>query len=814
MSRQTLWVLLAGVFLVSFSLLSFEISLTRVLSVMLYYHYVFIVLSLALLGLGAGGIYVYLFWRRISNGNARFRPLALSVGLFSLSIVLSTIAMTRLAAASVLLGSAIMVIPFFLAGVFLAGVFRMFPELSSRLYGIDLLGAALGALVVVLSLDTLAVVNTIFILGLIASVAALLYAAAARLTFKGAAIPAAGLLVAASLLMINIIGPLAVDIPVDKNPIKEINNILNAPGVQGEIVETRWSAFGRTDLVTVPNDPTQMGIYVDGTSGTSMYRFSGDITRPGPAIAALKTDFPAYLAFSYLKEEERENALVIGPGGGRDILISLMGGVGKITAVEVNRELVDIMHKYAGYNGGLYTDLDNVSVYVDEGRNFLKRQSEKYDIIMLSLPITKTSRSIEGYSLTENFLFTTESINDYLEHLTDEGRLIVVAHDQVEIMRLLSLSMTALNRQGVDDKAVMDQVYIIGSRHFPAFVLKKTPFGPAEMVSIHQAIHGLGYEASLSFLPTIKSGGNAAHVEETRFEECAMLFPPAVALSSGEVGLGDVEGVLRQNSVDISPVTDDSPFFYKFDTGTPESVSLVLWVSLALLLVVALVPAVYFRKRAYSRPVKTKKKPRPNEGPLRFVLLFSMLGAGFMLVEIAAFQKFILFLGQPVLSLAVLLFSLLVGAGLGSLFSARFGAERIDKLIAIVAASVFVLLVTYAFSISFVLERLLGLALVTRLLATVALLAPPGFLMGMLFPSGIRLLKAMKMEGYVPWMWGINGVASVSGSAATIMLAINFGFTGALLLGAACYFIVFLTFQIGGLSQQPGPAAVGVKATG
>ena len=180
---------------------------------------------------------------------------------------------------------------------------------------------------------------------------------------------------------------------------------------------------------------------------------------------------------------------------------------------------------------------------------------------------------------------------------------------------------------------------------------------------------------------------------------------------------------------------------------------------------------------------------------LRFVVFFSMLGIGFMLVEISAIQRFILFLGQPVLSLAVLLFSLLVGAGMGSLYSGRFASEKIVKVIAVVSISIVAVLVTYAFSLPLVFKQLLGLELAIRLLATFTILVPVGFLMGFPFPLGLRLLKEMGMENYIPWMWGINGIGSVLGSAMTIVVAISFGFTEALLLGAGCYFIVFLTFQ-------------------
>ena len=132
---------------------------------------------------------------------------------------------------------------------------------------------------------------------------------------------------------------------------------------------------------------------------------------------------------------------------------------------------------------------------------------------------------------------------------------------------------------------------------------------------------------------------------------------------------------------------------------------------------------------------------------------------------------------------------------MGSMYSGRFAPEKITRVIATVSIAVVAMLTIYAFSLSFILEQLLGLGLIIRVLATVALLTPLGFIMGFLFPSGLRLLKEMDMENYIPWMWGINGVGSVLGSALTIVIAISFGFTEAMLLGAACYFIVFLAFQ-------------------
>ena len=792
LTRGTLWILLAGIFLVSFSLLAFEITLTRLLSVMLLYHYVFAVVSLALLGLGAGGIFVHLFRPRVPGGHERFGSLALLAGLISLSIPLSVILMIQLGYVeslrdNILLYCLLLFIPFFLTGILLAEAFRMFPAISARVYGADLVGAAVGSLGVILLLNTLGGINTSFFLGLVAGMAALLFAVKVLRRNTGRLIiPAASFLIVSALLGTNLIGAYLPEIPVTAtNPVKEMRYALSESTAAGKITETRWSAFGRTDLVEFGDYPDLMKIYIDGTAGSPMYRFSGDLDEPSPAIDSLKASFTGYFPFFFLSAEERNNALVIGPGGGRDILLALAGGVEQITAVEVNKDLVEIVREYAGFNGGIYTDFENVDVIVDEGRNFLKRQKVKYDIIMLSLPVTQTSRSLEGYSLTENFLFTTESISDYLEHLTDEGRLVVVSHDDFTTWKLLSISLAALGERGISHTEAMNQVYLLGLSSpdiYPLFVLKKSPFTPEQSLLRHEKMSQLGYEPILSYFPHLGPEGTAN--------------PVLTALARGQIAFKDIEKRMADEpGFDISPVTDNSPFFYKIDAGLPPPVSLVFWSSLAMLLLVLLGPPLYWKRRTSRGKASPGNRKGFRQSPLHSIVLFSMLGVGFMLVEISLIQRFVLFLGQPVLSLAVLLFSLLIGAGAGSLYSGRLAAGRLIHGIATASLSIVAVVVIYTFLLPLIFNQLLGLPLAVRLLAVVIALTPLGFLMGFPFPLGIRMLKEMEMRKYIPWMWGINGIGSVLGSVVTIVVAISSGFTGALLIGAGCYLIVFLTFR-------------------
>jgi len=796
--RKAHWVLLAGIFLVSFSLLAFEVALTRLLSVMLHYHYVFIVVSLALLGLGAGGIFVHLFRRDVSAGLAQFGALAWYASLIALSIVLSVILMIGINYIGFLKGNLVaycilLFVPFFFTGILLAQVFRAFPAFSARIYGADLVGAALGSLGVILFLDSLGGINTVFVLGVIVSVAALLFALKPTKQDPRRMITAlVSFLITISLLGVNLFSAYLPEIPIAGiNPDKEMSLALNEPSYQADIIESRWSAFGRTDLVEFKQRPEMMRLYIDGTAGTPMYQFNGNLSAPGDEIKRLQETFSGYFPFFFLSSTERNNALAIGPGGGRDVLLALMGRVAKITAVEVNRDIVEIVRDYSWYNGDIFTKSENVNVVIDEGRNFLKRQKEKYDLIILSLPVTQTSRSLEGFALTENFLFTTQSMHDYLEHLTDEGQLVVVSHDDFTIWKLLAITFAALSERGVSQETAMSQIYLLGLSSpgvYPLFVLKKTPFTPAEATVRYEKMRQLGYNPALAYFPQIKGEGVVNQLLSD--------------LSRGRITFNEVKKNLARNlSIDVSSATDNSPFFYKIELGLPPSVSLVLRLSLLAMVLILLVP-ILFRRQSPSAKTSRPVKRRASALPYSVVVLFSMIGIGFMLIEISLIQKFTLFLGQPILSLAVVLFSLLVGSGLGSLYSGRVTPDGMGKRIVVTTLVIFLVTGIYAFLLSFLFERLLGLALTPRLLITVILLLPLGFLMGHPFPLGMRWLKETQAENYIPWLWGLNGIGSVLGSVGTIAIAISLGFTQALLAGATCYLLASLVFRNTWLKQS------------
>ena len=773
--------MLGGVFLVSFSLIAFEIALSRLLSVLLSYHYVFAVLAIALLGLGGGGIFLHLFHRSGCSEKKPAGDFPFWAAIFALTVSFSIILGLRLGASfraldNIFFYGLLFLIPFFFVGILLARVYREFPADSAKIYGFDLVGAACGSFGCLLLLDLLGVVSTVFLLGVLSSAAALLLAGMQPPGKKKWIIPGFGFMMLALVFGVERGGFYQPGVPIGKNPEKEIHDVLYGPSIRGEIVETRWSAFGRTDLVKLRDYPEQMDIYLDGTAGSPMYRFTGDAGNPGPVIERLKTTFPGYFPFLSLRDGERDDALIIGPGGGRDVLLALMGGVKNITAVEVNKDLVDMVRRHSLFNGGIYRDLKNVQVVVEEGRHFLKRHKGKYDLIMLSLPVTNTSRSLEGFALTENFLFTTEAIADYWGHLSEEGRLLVVAHDDIEALRLLSLALAFFRTNGVDEKQAMSHIYIVGSEDYLVFVLTKKPLDHQETAFLYQAMHPLGYNPGISFFPGVR----------------APLNPALAALERGEKTAAELRALVKERGYDIDPVSDNNPFFYNFEKGLPKSVSLILWASSFLLLFIAVVP--FFMKRnCRTSPQGTRSY---RTGLLfRAVLLFSMLGVGFMVIEISLMQRFALFLGRPVFSLAALLFSLLAGAGMGGLWSKKLSMTRMTRGIALASLGVTVIVLGYNLILPLIFDRLLGLSFVMRIAVAVVLVVPLGFFMGIPFPLGIQMLKEIQLEHLIPWMWGINGLGSVWGSTFAIAVSIRYGFMEALIAGAASYFVVFLFFR-------------------
>jgi len=785
--EQTGWTFYLSVALISMSVLMLEIGLIRTFSVMFDSHYAFLVISVAILGLGTGGISVHARVGKISNTNLTpiQNLLPISSGLMALSIPGMTIVIVKIPIFHhILLVAPLAFVTFFFGGIFLAVAFRLFPDRSSKVYAADLIGTAMGALLV-LFLFKLGVINVNLLIAVIASLPAglLIFRESSKKREKALLFCLMGSLI--SIFFLNYLGSFLGEIPLAKGAHKEMARVLAHPARKTSVIESRWSVFGRTDLVVDKTIPSEMIFFIDGDAATKMYRFDGDLRSLD--ISEL-INFSVYFPLKLLSEKEKEKVLIIGAGGGREVLISLLERAKDITAVEVNRDLVDIMKKYSNFNGGIYNGFPGVSVFVEEGRHFIRATKEKYDIIVLSIPITKSSRSPEGFALTENFLFTVESINDYLDRLKPNGRLIVVAHHDLEVFRLVLTSLAALKKRGISTTTAMKHLYTVGPELFPVFVLKKSPLTLQEAKGVHLSMHEHDYSALSSFVPYIKQVKHSIHLGGGVYDERHMFNQALYLMSQGDMSPDEA---IKISDFDLSVVTDNDPFFYKIFIGLPSVISFLLFISTIAIINGWLI-----------RPKYTKEYENSRNNIL-FLLLFSLLGIGFMLIEIPLLQKFILFLGQPVYSVSVLLFSLLTGAGLGSWCSGGLWKQRTLYKLRSTAMVVGLIVVIYTLFLKQVFVFFLGAPFFARILISFLLLMPLGFVLGMPFPLGIKLLDEFGLEHYVPRMWGVNGVGSVLGSTLAIALAISFGFSYALTLGSIIYISISILFSIPLLVIRP-----------
>jgi hypothetical protein len=405
---------------------------------------------------------------------------------------------------------------------------------------------------------------------------------------------------------------------------------------------------------------------------------------------------------------------------------------------------------------------------------------------MLAIPITKSSRSVEGYALTENYLFTVESFQDYFRHLTPNGRIIIVAHDDPEIYKLIALASAALGRSGVSEPDAMKRMYTVAADMMPALVVQNRPVTSEEGTAIHEKIHALGFDKGAFYIPGEKQITIPAGTRLGVDKEFRMFDQFLVDVADGKLSMGTL---VRTSSMDIRPATDDRPFFYKFERGLPAPFGVFTFlIAAGLVTILSLV----LPRHGGGKPNTFRASLRERPPLKRFLLLFCTLGVAFMLVEISFFQKLMLSLGQPSLALTVLLFSLLLGTGIGSFLSTlvRPSQTRAAALITLAAGLAVSLLASFF-------GPVFDLFASPRLAATV-ILVPLGLLMGFAFPLGLRAMEVHGLGVHVSTMWGVNGIASVLGSALAMIVGILLGFSWALYIGAALYAVaavLFLGFQ-------------------
>jgi hypothetical protein len=758
--------LFAGIFLVALSGLVLEVSITRIFSAAIWYHFAFVAVSVALVGLGASGLVVHHRVTKLKGKWAENLTIYSAWGI-TIFIPITLFVMHALASQVIYLPLYMVLfsVPFFLIGVIISAAFNAFASVAGRLYAADLIGASAGALLVVLFLVLTGGEGSTLIVGLISAISATLFS---RITKNIKKTIGSLMLVAfaISLIFINYATQIFA-IPTDPTAQKDLPIYLREhPG--SKIVKTEWNSFSRIDVVEggEGGEGLVAKVFIDGGAGTNIISWDGSTE----SRQELST-WMQYLPFKMMQDPK---VLVIGSGGGRDVVASLVSGSKDVTSVEINPIIYDTVKSYGDRAGNVYSH-QYVRPHVDEGRSFITRSSEKYDIIYVPFVDTWASVSSGGLSVSENFLYTLEGFQQYYDHLTERGKIVTVRW-LIDAPRFISTYAKLLEQNGIPQDQLHRHLMMVTSDSYTQdpsvtmVVFSKSPFTDEEISFLSQSFSQYDYKPIL--------------VPEQVMRE------PYDALLSGDITL---EQFYNLFDTKVYPVTDDNPYFLSFEKPLPPVVEVLLYASIGIVAIFLLVPFAWIRRRRGEREAGGGEEEvgisiKKREIGIRTVIpYFAALGVGFILIELALLQKLILFMGNPTMTFALLLFTILISSGGGSLLSSRIAKNNMRNLIFVIGG-IAGLGVLYVFSLPSIIYSALAEPIEIRAAISIGVLAPIGFLMGMPLPTGMRLLKVHRPD-FIPWMWAINGAFSVLGAVLAIALGIMYGSSFAMILGVLVYLI-------------------------
>ncbi|MBI4888181.1 MAG: hypothetical protein HY824_13890 [Acidobacteria bacterium] len=778
--------MLAGIGAVSAAILMTELALTRIFSVTMYYHFAFLAISIALFGLSASGVALYVLRARLAAIGTRTLLTAAAL-LHALATVVALACLVRIrvglnySPANLLLMLAIYLLaalPFFAGGAVISVAFARLTDRINVVYSADLIGASTGCLVLIPLLDRLGAPGVVLTAAALALGAAVCFAPAGRRRSIAAA--------AAVLFSLPAAAQATGRAPFD---------VADTKGHEGDrVLFDKWNSFSRVavydrahgDWSLSPRFTGARGdslfMDIDSAASTPILKGSGD-----PAGAAyLRYELTAF-AYHLVERADGFTALVIGPGGGRDLLSALVFGARHVDGVEINPIIArDVMlDRFRDYSGAVYAH-PRVTIHVDDGRSFVRRSASRYDVIQASLVDTWAATAAGAYTLTENSLYTTEAFGEYLDHLTGDG-VLTITRWVFDGLRLVSLAQEACAARGLDASR---HLAIVRHDRVATFLLKKQPFTAAESARLQRLADDLGFE--VLYAP----GANAAPTADDPIE---MVRTGTASADYRRLILsGDRQRFLAGYPLDITPTTDDRPFFFHtprlrdqprvafgrsmlFGNGLSALLTLM---GISTLLVVLFI----------AGPLVVGG-PRPAPGWGLWLLYFGALGAGFMLLEVALLQRFVLLLGHPVYSLTVTLFSLLVGTGAGSFLSRRVDAAGLQAVAVRAIAGVSALALISVVALAPAIDRAIAWPLPLRVTAAAGLLVPAGVLLGVPLPAGMRLVAASRPE-LIPWAWGLNGALSVLGAAAAVFVAMNWGFSSTLSTAALIYGVAAMAITL------------------
>lgn len=777
------WPLLPAIFLNSATVIAYQIVWMRIWSIAQWHHFAYLVISIAMLGLGAGGTLLTLLRERVrGHERAWFGPALLLLALSLPGCYIGAQAIPFETFHLVTQGDqwgwllalyGWLAIPFFLSSVCTTLAFFLRPRHVGRVYFADLLGSGVGAAVVVGLLFAFPAAWLPYLLSLplwgLAGWFMWMDGPRTRWVFGLAALAALALgwQIGFTPIRVSDYKPLSYTLQFPdarvtdraQSPLSEIKLVRSAQirETPGQLGNYPFSAAGPL--------PEQAALFFDASSLSVVNRFDGDFS----ALRFLGYVTPA-LAYRVV---DAPQVLVIGAGGGTDVLMALRHGARHVTAVEVDPSVFPLMARsLAAFSGHLYERPD-VRPVVAEGRGFLQADGGRYDVIHIALLDAFNAAAAGVYALSESYLYTREAIELYWRHLEPDGVLAITRWLKTpprDAIRMFATLVEAAEAQGIE--APGDHIAFIRSWNAGTLLLSRSPWTPEQIETIRDFSQARGFD--LAWLPGVEPD------EVNRF----MVLDEPVYFNAARAILGPQRDAFYADYLfNVRPATDDRPHFFQFfkwdtlgvlrrEMGW-EWVPFVEWGYLALLGVI--VQGAVASVLLILLPLITLSKRVETRGARRWVVAyFTALGLGFMFLEIAFIQKFMLFLAYPLYAVAVVLTAFLVFSGAGSYAADRWRGAR-TRLVAYAVAGIVALTVIYVFGLPPLFAAAAGWPDAARIALSLILIAPLAFLMGIPFPSGLQRVSD-QYPSMVPWAWGINGFSSVMGASLATFTAIHLGF--------------------------------------
>lgn len=781
-----------GLGLVTAATLMLQIVETRIISVTSWYHLAFFVISIAMFGLTAGAVWVYLRPDTYRSELLSFHLTVASLG-FALTSVLALLVqltiVTSLPASVMSLVvwtefAVALSLPFFFSGIVVSFALTRSPYPVGIVYGADLLGAALGCLGALVLLNLVSGPSAVLWTAVIIAAGGLCFAAGERASIPRGGFIAVRLFRHRGLVFAGLIVLAAANSVLEGVRPTIVKDNIEQPA---SVAYEKWNSFSRVTIGQsqeappvlwgpsprfVPNRIEQRWMQIDGGAATAVYRFSGDLK---------EVDFLAYdvtnLAYAI---PGLKTGAVIGVGGGRDLLSARLLGLSDVVGVEINPIFIDLLTRlYADYTA--IGRQPGISFEVDEARSWFARTSRSFDVIQMSLIDTWAATGAGAFTLSENGLYTVEAWRIFLDRLTPDGIFTVsrwYAPGEVnETGRMVSLAVATLQDLGVADPK--RHLFMSASGNIATLVMSRSALSDQALAALRQAA------ATYEFRILLDPGS-----------------PAASPLLERIVDAPDREALTRATEdsyLDLSAPTDARPFFFNqlrldrlfehdlFAMASKPGVyggNLSATLTLAILILISAFLVVV----TIVVPLRSTASAAATDLTFAGTAYFALIGIGFMMAEIALLQRMSVFLGHPVYALSVVLFSLILSTGIGSLASERFPLEGAPRLIAWPMLTSLYLLALPLW-LPDVLLSLESSGLLLRAGLAVLVLAPAGFLMGFGFPTGMRLVSKVD-EGPTPWFWGINGAAGVLAASVAVLTSIEFGIDTTLRIGALCYLLL------------------------